>query len=187
VSKPSVFWFARQCAQISTLCLVSAATTHVDLKLTAGEVWVFGDLAGGAGPLEVCSAHVRAGDVTVVNVPSARISASNKLGDVNLIPAAGSSADSSASGSNGSSSDGSSSGTGNSAGAGSSAAGGPGCQACQVSAATLLGGSRLAVSAPRGTDPRSGLPARPACGSRCVPRTGWRRRGGPVPSGSASG
>jgi hypothetical protein len=74
VSKPSVFSFAKQSAQINTLCLVSAATTHVDLKLTAGEVWVFGDLAGGAVPLEVCSAHVRAGDVTVVNVPAASIS-----------------------------------------------------------------------------------------------------------------
>jgi hypothetical protein len=42
VSKLSVFSFARQSAQISTLCLVSAATTHVDLKLTAEEVWVFG-------------------------------------------------------------------------------------------------------------------------------------------------
>ena len=48
VSKPSVFSFPKQSAQINTLCLVSAATTHVDLKLTAGEVWVFGDLAGGA-------------------------------------------------------------------------------------------------------------------------------------------
>ena len=45
VSKPSVFSFAKQSAKINTLCLVSAATTHVDLKLTAGEVGVFGDLA----------------------------------------------------------------------------------------------------------------------------------------------
>jgi hypothetical protein len=52
VSKPLVFSFAKQSAQINTLCLVSAATTHVDLKLTAGEVWVFGDLAGGAAPSE---------------------------------------------------------------------------------------------------------------------------------------
>jgi hypothetical protein len=36
--------------QINTLCLVSAATTHVDLKLTAGEVWVFGDLGRRRGP-----------------------------------------------------------------------------------------------------------------------------------------
>ena len=165
VSKPSVFSFAKQSAQINTLCLVSAATTHVDLKLTAGEVWVFGDLAGGAVPLEVCSARVRAGDVTIVNVLAASISASNKLGDVNLIldlPAAGSSADGSAD-SSASSSDGSSTGSSisSSAGAGSSAAGGPGRQACQVSAATLLGDSRLTVSAPRGTDPSEWLACPP--------------------------
>jgi hypothetical protein len=72
--KPSVFSFAKQRGQIDTLCLVSAATTHVDLKLTAEEVWVFGDLAGGAAPPEVCSARVQAGGVAVVNVPAASLS-----------------------------------------------------------------------------------------------------------------
>ena len=78
------------------------------------------------------------------------------------LPAAGSSADSSkdssASGSEGSSTGSSIS---SSAGAGSSAAGGPGRQACQVSAATLLGDSRLTVSAPRGTDPSEWLACPP--------------------------
>lgn len=135
---------------------------------------------------------VRAGDVTVVNVPAASLYASNKLGDVNLIwdlPAAGSSADgsadSSASGSDGSSTDSSIS---SSSGVGSSAAGGPGRQACQVSAATLLGASRLTVSAPRGTDPSEWLACPPGLRVKVCASDGAAAEGRPgATSGSASG
>jgi hypothetical protein len=74
--------FARQTARINTLVLVPPGLRSVELALTAGEVWLFGDI--NAPPMDSVKASCLAGDVTLIDVLATTVSAHNKLGDVNL-------------------------------------------------------------------------------------------------------
>jgi hypothetical protein len=82
-SRPPLHKFASQSARINTLVLLPPTVLDIDVALTAGEVWVFGDGQPGLPDAGV-TVSLCAGDVTLVDVRDDRIKASNILGDVKL-------------------------------------------------------------------------------------------------------
>ncbi|KAL1508045.1 hypothetical protein AB1Y20_007641 [Prymnesium parvum] len=81
---PSLWSFASQTRRISTLVLLPPGMACLDVSLRAGEVWLLGDALGGAATAGSVRASVVAGDLTLVDVVTAQLSAHNKLGDVRM-------------------------------------------------------------------------------------------------------